>query len=407
MPAEVTYLISDPAAVSPFSPPAPMPPVTGSPLTCSQEFFDQAHFLRVLDRAYPLDYVFGLQQKKDGGYELFQAAAKTAERVSIAIGRLECCVFLLYASGGVKSTGEVELYRESAAVGAIDIKAGTVLQSELGGCKFATTEDASFGALDLGPVTVGVEAIDYGWQYNLPGQVITAGGEVIPGSINTIVKLVTDPVELEPNMRVRQIAPTTGGQFACLDLIGEDLELPRLSGEGDDEYRQRIRDTPDTVSPNAICRGIDKLVVPLGATCCLREVGTSLFPGFFYDAGSSTDAPQDPKHNFAYDFDFDIRPEDRFKVYLDVCEFRGFFLVGLPKIIKDDFGIYYDGSNSDLVLRANPYDLSGSVTPSGNGAYDGFTLLDATFYQAVYNTLVEKHAGGVGFDIYIEELGCF
>ncbi len=160
------------------------------------------------------------------------------------------------------------------------------------------------------------------------------------------------------------------------------------------------------MSPNAIQRGVDALLSEFGATGCLREVGTTLLPGLFYDAGSSQDSPQVPANNYAYDMDFDLRPEDRFKLFMSTLEFRGFFLVGVPRIEEsNNFGLVYDGTTVDTFTLRNAYDTIAVDAP--NAAYDGEAILSAALYKSISDTVADRHGGGVGFDLYLEERGCF
>jgi hypothetical protein len=73
----------------------------------------------------------------------------------------------------------------------------------------------------------------------------------------------------------------SGGELGMLDALGQEKRLPRLSGEVDDDYRLRITRVADVVTPNAVKRA---LVRSTGSTTwCLREVGGTLLPGFFFD----------------------------------------------------------------------------------------------------------------------------
>lgn len=361
---------------------------------------DQSYFLRVVDRSYPGDYIASIKAKPNGGYELFQSAAAVSARVSLAIARKYTCSFIFSAEGPARATGAVEFYRATAAAGAINLLAGTRVGTD-DGREFITTQTAAFGALALGPITVAVQAVSDGYEYNVPGQVTTAGGETLEGEIKNIVRLVTDVPTIDPAMRVRQLVATSGGQAACLDGLGADVDIERQVGEDDASYRVRIRTTPDTVSPGAIQRGLDAI---LGVHACLREVGTSKFPGFFYDAGSSADSPQDPAHNFAYDMDFTARPEDRFKLYLDFAHFRGYMLIGIPPVAETNHGLFYDGSLADLFPLQNAYDTTATNAPDAN--YDGVAMAGVALAKAVYDMVNAKRAAGVLFDLYLETSGC-
>ncbi len=411
MPVFASWILSGPVMLSPFSPPPSLPPFLGGAVECDAPYFTQEELLRVVQRAYPVDYVLAMQSKPDGGYEIFQAAAKVLERVSIAMARLMCCAFIIHAGEGTKAAGVVEFYREDDAAGELTYKAGSVVRTS-NGKEFVTLEDAVFGPTDLGPVVVSIESVDYGYVYNVAGAVTTAGGELLEGDINDIKFGIVEDAGGNPtidlNMRVRNVQATTGGADKCLEALGQDVGIFRNLGESIEAYRLRIQTTPDTVSPDAIRRGVNDLLAPYDSAVCLREVGTDLFPGFFYDAGSSADSPQDAMTNFAYDMDFEQRPEDRFKLYLNTLEFRGFFLVGLPKFEFPSFaGLVYDTSSADTFPIRNAFDTT--AMDAENAAWDGSgaAQLQTGIYKSIYDVVDAKRAGGVGFELYIEEIGCF
>jgi hypothetical protein len=78
-------------------------------------------------------------------------------------------------------------------------------------------------------------------------------------------------------------ASPTGGVLGMLDLIGRERNLPRINGEVDAIYRERLAIITDVVTPNAIKRALNKA---LGALpWCYRETSNGLLPGFFYDRG--------------------------------------------------------------------------------------------------------------------------
>lgn len=398
-----TWTLSGPVAVSPLSPPPSLPPIIGSAVSCDAEEFTQEDLLGVLERSYPYDYFEGMRRKPSGGFELFQAASKVGERVSIAIGRRYCCSFVISAPTGAKSTGQVELYRENADAGIIRVLPGTRVRASGSGKDFVTLEPIIFSALDLGPHTVDIEALAQGYEYDVLGAAVTARGELIPGEIDTVWKPILadgngDPA-IDLALRVRNTAPTSGGEDACLDSLGLERGIPREPGEDFEVYRARILNTPDAISPNAIRRGVNGVLKPLGYTVCLREVGTPLLPGFSFDAGGRADPPETC---FAYDMDFDLQPEDRFKVWLSYAEMRGFFLVGVPRLEEQLSGaLVFD--DTDLL---NAYDTVDADQP--NAAYDAPTLLqNEGVYGAVYETVLDRVAGGVGFELYVEDVGCF
>jgi hypothetical protein len=404
-PSQGNWVLATEAVPTTPPQPAPMPPLFGSAVECSSVWFDQAHFIQTLENSYPTDYFSSIRNTPNGGFEVFQASASVAERVSLAISRMECCAFLFSAHGGTKATGAVEFYRDTAANGEISILPGSRVRTG-DGRRFVTTSQVDFAVDDLGPHAANVEAIAYGYEYNVPGQVITAGAELLEGSITLIDRLVTAEFFIDPNLRVRQPGSTSGGRADCLDGLGNDLGIPRLPEESDDAYRVRILETPDTVSPAAIKRGVNKVLAPYSAAVCLREVGGYLFRGFFYDGGASTDAVQDPATNFAWDLNAVVRPEDRFKVWLNQFEMRAFMLLGVPSVQQTaPYGMAYDGSSLDANPLQNAWDAEADVLSC---MFDGErATLNASLYKTIYNIVDAKRAGGVSFDLYLENIGCF
>lgn len=409
MPTVYVWTLSGPVALSPFSPPPSLPPFIGGPVSCGAVYFDQLYLLRVIDRSYPGSYLQNIKDTPNGGYELFQGVSKLMERLSIAIARLECGSFVSTARGGAAATGVVEFYRESGDLDAYTLRQGTIVRTA-NGKEFRTLLDVGFPLSDMGPKSVAIQATAWGYEYNVAGQVNTLAGELLPGDIGDIkTALIFNALGdqlIDPALSVRNPLPTSGGRDAFLDGLGEDRGLPRRIGESDDAYRLRIMETPDTVSPAAIKRGVDRVLAPYGLGGCLREVGTPLLPGFFYDAGGTGSKDPNPSHNFAYDMDFTLRPEDRFKLFLDLLEFRGFFLVGVPKVVDAEYpGLVYDTAIGSTFKLKNAYDTTSPTAP--NAAYDGFQRLNAALYQAIFADINDKRAAGVGFDLYIEEIGCF
>jgi len=69
-----------------------------------------------------------------------------------------------------------------------------------------------------------------------------------------------------------------GGRSATLDAIAADRS-PRQVGEGDEQYRARVAQVADVVSPNAVFRALNRSPLP----CTMLEVGTAAFPGLYLD----------------------------------------------------------------------------------------------------------------------------
>lgn len=148
----------------------------------------------------------------------------------------------------------------------VTVKAGTIVTASDIGAAFATLQDQIFIWSDLGPFNVPVQAVAFGYEYNVSGALTTAGNEFIFGEIDTVTTLVEDPALGDTSIQVTNAAPTTGGRDAALDALGFDRGMPRNPGEADTPYRNRIRQLPDTVSPNAIQRTVDAVMRPIHAS---------------------------------------------------------------------------------------------------------------------------------------------
>lgn len=268
---------------------------------------------------------------------------------------------------------------------------------------------------------------------------------------------------------VTNVDQPTGGLCGFLDELGAERNIPRQVGEGDSQYRKRVGVPADVVSPAAVERAGNTILEPFDESVCLREVGRPLFPGMFFDGApnqepfaydldfveinvtsptgyipgerllsTGTDGvitygvaqfgynlPGNPpvkvfegvtrvrgpgfevgqtlvgevsKHSATIlTVDGGLLPEHRFFTYLNLREFRAFFLVGVPRSVIDDFGIFYD----DTSKGDNAYDAT-----TIDNFYDGAAIGTNSIYSQIYNAIDKVRAGGVRFDLYIEEFGC-
>jgi len=194
--------------------------------------------------------------------------------------------------------------------------------------------------------------------------------------------------EVDLGMVVTNVISPEGGRVAMLDTLGRERDVNRADGETDEPYRKRVVTPADVVSPNAVIRAGNRVLNPLGDTVVLREVGLELFRGIFYDGNPGS---TDPQYAFAYDLDFDVRPDDALKLALTYEEFRAFFLLGVPKYGDGDFGIAYDDGTT------NAFDASPWLAFA-----DGFPVTAASRYKQIWQAVNKIKAGGVGFDLYLE-----
>ena len=176
-----------------------------------------------------------------------------------------------------------------------------------------------------------------------------------------------------------------GGRSAVLDEIGYEREVYRGAGETDDDFRERVVRFADLVSPNAIRRIANRVLVPYGYEVTLREVGYPDFRGFFYDGDPSK---QDLNIAFAYDLNFSSKPSQRFMLQLNYTEFRAFFLLEVPQLGLGEFGFAYD------LGGINFYDAAPTIS-----FLDGYPITAGVIYKRLWDVVNEAKAGGVGFDL--------
>jgi len=216
-------------------------PVTASPnLPCPRTPSTQQDFLDLFDRILPSTYLDPMKSGVGPGYELFQAFGSVGERVSLAISRTACQSFVGSATGGSFATVTVQLFRQDT-ITRVTVLRGTVLLCSASGRRFTTNADVHFEPSQTGPFDVTATSIEQEYEYNVTGQRTAANG---------------------PTIQVRQIPDATGGSPAALDQLGADRGITRLVGEDDQQYRVRIKQLPDTVSPGAIRRACQRAFRP-------------------------------------------------------------------------------------------------------------------------------------------------
>jgi hypothetical protein len=121
------------------------------------------------------------------------------------------------------------------------------------------------------------------------------------GEVATAAWRVLDWV-LDYGLTATNVLSPAGGRTGMLDELGDERGVNRSSGEIDDDYRVRVREIADVVSPNAVKRALNRALGPLAWN--LREAGRALLPGFFFDGDNTVPSasPHGPL-NDAYDTD--------------------------------------------------------------------------------------------------------
>lgn len=375
--------------------------------------FTEDDLLAIADRVLPEDYLDGMKAVGPG-YELLQAGAKVFARLSRAADNLDRGLYMISAAGGARATAPIELYRSSATAGAFTQKAGSILRASRGGQQFLLAADVAFGALALTAAGTAIAIAD-GWEWNVPGPVTTARGEVLPGDIDTIDLPLQDPPYSDPTVLVRQTANATGGAGPMLDALANDRDVFREPNEGDPSLAVRARQIPDVVSPPAIIRQLDRVLGALG-------ISYERVRWWEFQFQSCWDAPDVALGDYAgaaqvFFYDDPRDPAtfpDGWRNRWDGAEAQGAVVIIIDNIAAaEDHGLVYDDPATTLVghqtdrgaYAPGAYDFPeegvgviGALRP----AYDGTDIAREKLLRRLYK-LLEDITGGVPF--YLELRG--
>ena len=337
----------------------------------------------------------------------------------------------MFAPLGATATVQLELQRPNSTAGIVTVKAGTVFSTSSGGLQFCLTGDVTFGSGVVGPLVCNAVAVAQGYEWNVPGEFMTAAGISIPGAIDTIDLLYTDPPYGDITFFVRQPLAATGGCAPMLEGLGADRGVVRLPNEPGDAYRLRVQQLPDTVSPGAIRRAVAAQLDPYALHWFFRETFDIRYQTC-WDAPSPNSgtpsyqavAPTNPNYDsnlFCYD---DTVPpllppasETRLpkpwdNVWLNDQILRGAFVVGVQAATLFDVGFAYDDPGmqpSDFKNTANgrqrgtpaydvPWFAPASVLDTALvyvAAYDGYDTAYAALTLGLWNLLQRIKAAGV------------
>lgn len=373
-------------------------------------YYTAENFLELVSNLLPEWYLLPLQSPGPG-YELLQAFAAIFERASLALGRTECSMFNLYASGGVQGRGTVQFYRATDGAGAFVVKRGTVVRASKSNREFVLTADVSFGSTDL-IVNGVVEGATPAGEYNVPGPLITADGTLLEGEIDEVTFPYLDPVYAEPTIQVRQTGPVTLGQTAALDSIGADRRIDRNAGESDDVYRERIRKLPDTVSPAAIKRQLDSIFLPIGLSYDLIETWENRYDSCWNaPLGDLSNPIQGTllEGTLAYN---DTRTDGFYGRWMGQNDHRAAFVVVVPLLqvwseramAYNDPGAVTEDFVSALGVRATSAYNSPALDTDliFSGVYNGTDASIELFYRNLVSLLTHIKGGGVSVAIELD-----
>lgn len=360
----------------------------------------QQALLDMLDRLFPVHWMEPLKSPGPG-YEILQAAAKIGERASTAAQRLDDGLQLLTALGGGYADAAVEFSRQG--LDACTLKAGSIVKASGSGRQFVLIADVVWAAADQATKAATVRAVLPGWSYNVKGPSTSLDGIAIPGEIDTVSKAYEEPAYADSTVAVRQTADAVGGAFPMLDMLGSDRGMPRLTGEHDAAYRQRIRKLDEVVTPKAIVDFVAQLFAQYAEVASFIETFDPAYQTC-YDCPPSSTA-LDP-NLFTYDDPRDPVPfRNR---WLDETETRGAFVVVVPRMQPiTDWGMCYDdtamnaaaflsplvpGGHRALTAYDAPQTLDVALSP---GAYDGVDTGAEGVYNGAWSALQSRKAAGV------------
>lgn len=363
---------------------------------------DEAYFLRLMENALPT-YVEGLKRQADNGYEILIALARVGARCSLALSRFVSGSYIAWAEFGAKATGTVVLSRRNAQRGALIVKSGSLVTTRSKRV-FRLLADVPFGALDLGPHSVAVEAVYTGWDHNVEGESTTKAGEVLPGEINAWAALNEDPPYADPNIDVRQIVATTGGRAAMLEQHGLDREVIAQPGEAAESYRARLRQVPDTVSPRALMRAawffLQRVFGP-GVHFWYIEPWEITYQGV-WDGPISPIGAYDPTVFTYNDPRISVQMRNR---WLSEDDTAGSAIVVVPDLqCVEDFSLCFDdpgvveddfntGGHPGWYRSFNCYDMPDTFV-GYLGCPDGWDAGRRYIYKGIFDLLQRVRAGG-------------
>jgi hypothetical protein len=111
-----------------------------------------------------------------------------------------------------------------------------------------------------------------------PRQIVafTAPGTIVidpPLDAGVVGESVQVEVEewADVGLTVEQLIDAEGGRLGLLDAVGEERNAGRVSGELDDDYRERLETLDDTISPAALNRICERILLPRGIRWRISE----------------------------------------------------------------------------------------------------------------------------------------
>ena len=274
---------------------------------------------------------------------------------------------LLDGTSGFRISGRV-------AVAGLDVQVATTVDG-LGPAFWVRARMANFVELKTQPLA--------GYGYPLCWEPIAIEAE-------TVEWIVRDWRDL--GFTITSIRQVTLGRDDDLGLIGDNRGMYPEPGESEDAFRRRIAQLPDSITPAALTRVLNRLLAPLKLKGRVIDIGDEVH-GFFLDK-DAFDYYADPTDPF---------PENPWKLWLDMPEAYGHFYALVPWIAEGDYGVFFDVGPSIYLPDKGLY-----LGPCWD---DGFLsepdpLLPTpgqTIYKNIYREMNRRKLGGVGFTLIPDE----
>lgn len=188
---------------------------------------------------------------------------------------------------------------------------------------------------------------------------------------------------------ITSLQQITLGRDDDLGMIGDNRGMYPEQGETEEQFRRRLAQLPDVVTPAALNRVVNRLLAPLKLKGRVIDIGDEVH-GFFLDE-DAFDYYADPT---------DPYPQNKWKLLLDMTEAYGHFYVLVPWIAEGDFGIFFDVGPSIYLPDKGLY-----LGPCwDDGFMDGFSpVASYNVYPNIYREMKRRKLGGVGFTMIPDE----
>lgn len=351
---------------------------TGDPAAGPASAIGQVEFSRVAPVNQPMDIVAGTRLQAvyldTRGTQRLGPTYQLIGDIALASGDLGPFLADVQASQvGFAQNADPESIQIFQALGSSEIASSTVVATDLTEVANAGTRDrlseahiGRFLVFDTGPNTLTLCRIV---AVNAALQTAEVDRPLVAGVGDARI-----PEWADLGLSVVQPAALAGGRDGWLDAVGRDRNVFRIAGEGDEPYRIRICELPDTVSPNAINRIAHRILDPLGIRFALKETrDPQTWPGFVWDV--------DP---------FDIGTP--FEGYVGGCEEVTAFVVCVSADNGlGDFGMTYD---IGPVPVASAWDVS--------AAWDGASTEYLAGLGSLYDAISAAKAAGVCFRLVLD-----